>query len=207
MYSSEKKPRQCPVTCSQTLNAREKTDLYTRTGIDEDQMTNIAPKQVSQSRASDLSILPRHLGRIGLTASQEVKVERAADDVILQRGRTLTIAADLHIHLRQAENMGAIGMMLKVHRVVAVQVHPVRVTGIMSCSSHPVETCQNARRGRKCIEQLQTVHFPYHVISKLSKPRGNFVIPRGFPFGAGDRLRPISTDLIGWSWAGHVRPI
>jgi hypothetical protein len=36
---------------------------------------------------------------------------------------------------------------------------------------------------------------------------GNFVIPRGFPFGAGDRWRPISTDLIGWSWAGHVRPI
>ena len=113
----------------------------------------MAPKQVSQRRASDLSILPRHLGWIGLTASQEVKVKHAADGVIIQRGCTLTIAADLHIHLRRAENMpvgAAIGTMLKVHRVVAVQAHPVRVTGTMSCSSHPAETGQDARRGRKC---------------------------------------------------------
>ena len=80
-------------------------------------MTDMAPKQVSQRRASDLSILPRHLGRIGLTASQEVKVEHAADGVIIQRGFTLSVAVGLHVHLRRAEKedaMGAaIGTMLK----------------------------------------------------------------------------------------------
>ena len=86
---------------------------------------------------SDLRILPRHLGRISLTASQEVKIEHAANDVILQRGRTLTVAANLHVHPGRAEKKdamcAAVGTMLKIHRVIAVQVraarNPIRVTG------------------------------------------------------------------------------
>ena len=85
----------------------------------------------------DLRILPRNISRIGLAASQEVEVEYAADDVILKRSGTLAVPANLHVHSGRAEEEdgvgAAIGTMLKVHRVISVQVrpgrNPIRVTG------------------------------------------------------------------------------
>lgn len=84
----------------------------------------------------DLRVLPRHLSRIALTAGQEVKVEYAADNVILESS-TVTVSANLHVHSGRTEEKdamrGTTGTMLEVHRMVPVQVRsgrdPIRVTG------------------------------------------------------------------------------
>jgi len=85
---------------------------------------------------SNLCILPRHLGRVRLTASQKVKVEHAANNVILECGGVLALGANFHIHAIRVEEKDAVrsamGSMLKVHGVVPVQVraarNPKRVT-------------------------------------------------------------------------------
>ena len=56
----------------------------------------------SQQAIGDVCVVPRGLSRISLSAVQKVKVEYAIDDIILQRGRRLVIAA-LDIHPRRAE--------------------------------------------------------------------------------------------------------
>ena len=90
-------------------------------------------------RPDDLRILSRHLGRVVLAPSQKVKVKHAADDVIFERRAVLgaIISADLHIHARRTQQkdavrataaaaMGTFRAMLKVHRVIPVQVRAAR---------------------------------------------------------------------------------
>ena len=80
---------------------------------------------------SDLCILPRSLSRVSFTARQEVKVENASDDVILQRssGVRRLVIAELDVHPGRAQKQHGVssaGAVLEVHRMRAVQVRALR---------------------------------------------------------------------------------
>lgn len=84
-------------------------------------------------RPDDLRILPRDFGRVVLAASQKVEVEYAADDIVLKRRgafHTVAAAADLDVHAGGAEEEDGVRAarraVLKVHRVVPVEVRAVR---------------------------------------------------------------------------------
>jgi hypothetical protein len=82
--------------------------------------------------ANDLCVLPCRLCRVGLATSQEIEIEYATDDVVLERGsaRARALAPNLHVHARRAAEedgvRAAVRTVLKVHGVHAIQVRALR---------------------------------------------------------------------------------
>jgi hypothetical protein len=83
-----------------------------------------------------LRILPCHLTRVLFTPSKEVKVQYPSNDIIFQRRAARPTIRDLDVHPIRVEQKHAVGTccpMLKVYRVVPVQIrsgwYTVRIAG------------------------------------------------------------------------------